>query len=112
VQFAPRWGRFFWPGRSVWINVPLADAPANDCLLRRGPGFFENGKTKLVMPALAQGSGGLVGEPTRDSGGSANGDGKATSGTGASGGGGNGGQNDPLIRALIQKLPRRGRLAR
>lgn len=43
----------------------------------------ENGKTKLVMPALAQGSGGIVREGSRDSGGSANADGK---GTGAGGG--------------------------
>jgi hypothetical protein len=69
-------------------------------------GFFENGKTKLVMPALAQGSGGAVREANRDSG-SASADGKGTGGNSGSGAGagGGGGQNDPLIKALIQKLP-------
>jgi hypothetical protein len=76
-------------------------------------GFFESGKTKLVMPALAQGSGGGAGrEIVRDKGGSG-GQGDSRTGTGGSGAGsgsgnGSGGQNDPLINALIQKLPSGG----
>ena len=74
-------------------------------------GFFENGRTKLVMPALSQGSGGAVREAPRDSGATANVDGKGASNAGSgrgAGDGGNGGQNDPLIKALIQKLPSGG----
>ncbi len=75
-------------------------------------GFFESGKTKLVMPAIAEGSGtrgqrenkssGNGGEGKGDSGGNG-----SASGGGASGGG-EGGASDPLIQAVIQKLPAKG----
>lgn len=74
-------------------------------------GFFENGKTKLVMPALGQGGGAPARETVREGGGATNADGKGASNVGGGGtgaGGGNGGQNDPLIKALIQKLPNGG----
>lgn len=71
-------------------------------------GFFESGRTKLVMPAVAQGSGTplVMREQQR-----ANNNGNAGGGNGAGAGGGsgsgtgNGGPNDPLIKALIEKLP-------
>src|SRR5690606_17983319 len=72
-------------------------------------GFFESGKTKLIMPAVAQG--GV--SPARDShasngsSGSENKGGGTPIGTGG-GGSGSGGQDDPLIKALIQKLPAAG----
>ena len=71
-------------------------------------GFFESGKTKLIMPALVQAGC----DAARDTSGSVNADSRSSStgnGTGSGTGGGNGGQNDPLIKALIQKLPSGGK---
>jgi hypothetical protein len=70
-------------------------------------GFLESGKNKLIIPAMAQGSGAPAGDQQH---GSANGGGKGSdaslgAGSGGGDGGGNGGPNDPLIKALIQRLP-------
>jgi hypothetical protein len=60
-------------------------------------GFFEHGKNRLVMPGIAPG------QPAGDSS-------KNDNSGGGGGGGGNdqGGPNDPLIQAIIQKLPLKG----
>jgi hypothetical protein len=73
-------------------------------------GFFESGKTKLVMPALAQGGGGAVRDVVREKGGTGGqaGEVKTGGGGGGTGAGSGGGPNDPLIAALIQKLPSGG----
>jgi hypothetical protein len=75
-------------------------------------GFFESGKNKLVIPAMAQGSGAPVRDQQQGHGSTAGGEGKGGAGSGGAGsgtgGGGNGGHNDPLIKALIQKLPSGG----
>jgi hypothetical protein len=64
--------------------------------------FFESGKTKLVMPAVGHGAAPIVREQHQ---GATNGQEGKGSGTGTGGAGeGTGGQNDPLIKALIQKL--------
>jgi hypothetical protein len=64
-------------------------------------GFFEHGKNRLVMPGIA------AGQPAQDKSKNENG------GSGGGGGGGGGGSdhsgpNDPLIQAIIQKLPSKG----
>lgn len=70
-------------------------------------GFFESGKTKLVMPAVAQ-AGGHHREQA-DKGNAGNGSSsKGSSGSGAGSGSGTGGPNDQLIQALISKLPPSG----
>jgi hypothetical protein len=68
-------------------------------------GFFESGKTKLVMPAVAQGSAAPVREQQTGNSGSSSGSENKGSGAGSGSGNGSGGPNDPLIKALIQKLP-------
>jgi hypothetical protein len=93
----------------VGLGVPEKQKDLARQVLERSAeqaGFFENGKTKLVMPALAQDSGGHVREATRDGGGITNSVGGSAGSAGS--GGVNGGQNDPLIKALIQKLPAGG----
>lgn len=58
-------------------------------------GFFEHGKNKLVMPGVASGSHHRKGDEIKPPGGGGGGD-------------GDGGSDDPLIAALIQKLPKQG----
>lgn len=60
-------------------------------------GFFEHGKNKLVMPGVASGSHHRKGEEI-----------KPLGGGGGGGVGGGAGADDPLIAALIQKLPPAG----
>jgi hypothetical protein len=67
-------------------------------------GFFESGKTKLVMPALAQG-GGTPQEAVKENQSNLQADTGSKTGSGVGSGGG---PNDPLIQALIQKLPKSG----
>lgn len=59
-------------------------------------GFFAHGRNRLVMPGVAVGTEPPADEQTDDD--------RDDDGTG----GGNGGGTDPLIRALIQKLPKSG----
>jgi hypothetical protein len=56
-------------------------------------GYFEHGKNRLVMPASAPREQSREDENSREE---------------TDGGGGGGGPNDPLIRAVIQKLPAKG----
>lgn len=74
-------------------------------------GFFESGKTKLVMPAIAEGASpphknGSIGPAPQEEG--SKGSSGSGGGAGAGSGGGIGGSNDPLIKALIEKLPTHG----
>jgi hypothetical protein len=57
-------------------------------------GFFEHGRNRLVMPGFVQ-RGEKVSEPEKKDG-------------GGGGNGGNGGDIDPVIAALIDKLPKKG----
>lgn len=71
-------------------------------------GFFESGRNKLVMPAnVSAGTGAGREQPRDPSSGAANGSSSKGSGAG-SGAGSGGGPDDPLINALIQKLPTAG----
>lgn len=60
-------------------------------------GFFEHGRTRLVMPGINKGE--QAPDPNPNKGGG--------NGNGGSGGGGSG-PTDPLVAALIQKLPSKG----
>jgi hypothetical protein len=70
-------------------------------------GFFESGKTKLVMPALAQGAAPNP-EPAKDKVGDGGQNERGHGHGHGSGKGSGGGSDDQLIQALLQKLPKSG----